>query len=156
MKCKKYLKIISQYVDGEITLKKLNKLNLHLDKCLDCKNNLLFLKKLKGNIKNLPVVNPPEDIDYILMKKIRNIPEKLKFNFVPEFRYIYASAAVAVILILILLFNLPQKSEQISLKNFLIEHSISKISKNIIDKVAVKYNVVEFQTEQENHNDDEI
>jgi predicted anti-sigma-YlaC factor YlaD len=73
MRCKKAKKYIHKYIDKELSIKKIKKLNLHLIECTSCKNEfdeLYKTKNLLNEFKNSQHVH--SILSPVLIKKIRN------------------------------------------------------------------------------------
>lgn len=58
MKCKDAKKLISLYIDGELSFEKRIKLEKHINSCFSCRRELEDLKIMIREIHNLPKIEP--------------------------------------------------------------------------------------------------
>ncbi len=59
MRCKDVKKLISLYIDGELSFEKRIKLERHINNCPFCRRELEDLKIIIKEIHNLPKIEPP-------------------------------------------------------------------------------------------------
>jgi|YelNatPaOPRAMG01_1025707.scaffolds.fasta_scaffold00582_6 predicted anti-sigma-YlaC factor YlaD len=57
MKCKDIKKLISLYIDGEISLEKKKELEMHIKNCISCKKELEDMEKLIQEIHKIPKID---------------------------------------------------------------------------------------------------
>lgn len=70
MDCKRAEELIMEYLDGVISDNDRIELMKHTDKCFKCKEELSLMLETVGMIENLEEINPPEDIENIVMESI--------------------------------------------------------------------------------------
>ncbi|AEM78389.1 DUF4349 domain-containing protein [Thermoanaerobacter wiegelii] len=81
MDCKKVLKLIPQYIDGELDEAQKKEFETHLENCESCKKEYQLEKKIIENLKNMPPLELPEDFNKKIHEKLvyqKNILEKKK------------------------------------------------------------------------------
>lgn len=69
MTCREYKILINEYLDGEICRENEIKLFQHLSECTLCQLYFYDLKSIKGSIRTLPIPNPDEGLDYVILSK---------------------------------------------------------------------------------------
>lgn len=76
MRCREVKRLLSSYIDGEISTDKRQEIEEHLSYCIDCKRELIILEKIIKEIHNIPEILPSDDfsekvwIKYISKKDI--------------------------------------------------------------------------------------
>ncbi len=70
MRCKEVRRLLSAYIDGEISPAKRREIEEHLSYCLECKKELLVLEKLVKELHEIPEIIPSEDFSKRLWTKI--------------------------------------------------------------------------------------
>jgi predicted anti-sigma-YlaC factor YlaD len=60
MSCEEYEKLVSSYLDGELSAEQKERFEEHLRICSHCKQELLKFKKLKEVTEKMKFVEPPE------------------------------------------------------------------------------------------------
>lgn len=102
MNCDKYSVLIYKKLDNDITEKELEKLNKHISKCENCKQELKLIETLKSDLRKEKEVELPADFSIRLREKLaeynlnREVPHKKKI-WLPV--NTIATACVAVCLV---------------------------------------------------------
>ncbi|MDD5686901.1 MAG: zf-HC2 domain-containing protein [Elusimicrobia bacterium] len=73
MDCKKYMSLLSGYIDNELDNEEINKVNEHLKKCNLCQKELEQLKKIKKVLSCVEKKEPVPFFETRLMARIREI-----------------------------------------------------------------------------------
>jgi len=134
--------LISEYIDGALPPKVLEKAKAHLFFCNHCRNMLKEMQENSQRLKNLAPVKPPTDLEEKIIRSLekemqtgeikKNSPESLKEWF---FSYrglaITATAALAIVLFNIIPINLKSKFQPQERKP-----SLSSKAKTPVEKSA--------------------
>lgn len=103
MRCKEVKRLLSAYIDGEISPEKRGEIEEHLSYCVDCKKELVLLEKLIKEIHNIPEMVPSEDFSEKLWIKMTLEGEKNRpFSLWKRVFIILGTAVVFLGLIFIL------------------------------------------------------
>lgn len=84
MRCKDVKRLLSSYIDGEISMDKKKEVEEHLSYCYECRKELIILRKILKEIHNIPEVSPSENfseklwIKYISQNKETSLTNNLK------------------------------------------------------------------------------
>ncbi len=70
MKCCEVEKLLSAFLDGEVTIEEKENIEAHLISCLKCQDELVALEQVKALLGNLGTLEPPDGFHEQLMKKI--------------------------------------------------------------------------------------
>ncbi|HOJ92039.1 MAG TPA: zf-HC2 domain-containing protein [Dictyoglomaceae bacterium] len=81
MKCKEAKRLMSSYIDGEISSLKKRELEEHLEKCISCKKELLIMEDLLKNLHRLPEISPSENFSEVVWAKYLLEEEKRTRNY---------------------------------------------------------------------------
>lgn len=69
MRCKEVRRLLSSYIDGEISIEKKQEIEEHLSYCFDCKRELILLEKIIKEIHTIPEISPSEDFSEKVWRK---------------------------------------------------------------------------------------
>jgi len=150
MKCNKYKRLISLYVDGEITADKQTELLLHLETCRICKEEFDKQKSL------ILLLSPPEDIQpnpWFLNKLQNKITQQKTGSFIRDSLLKYVkpvlTAALCSVIIVISFLIGSSIGSQLEKSKSPDENSIIQTFKNTMnfsvfdsipqDSIAYKY-----------------
>jgi len=101
MDCSKYESQFNDFLDGELSLKERETLQLHLRKCLSCYRKWNSLQKNKELLSRLPSLNPPSHLSVVVMARLKE--DRLQrftspFAYLP--RWLPMGAVVALVLLI--------------------------------------------------------
>lgn len=121
MRCKESKKLLSSYIDGELSKDKRIELERHLSNCFSCRKELEDLEFIVKEIHNLPKIEPSLSFADNVWYRYQN-EKMLKRNY----RKIYFILGLSFTLIFILLLSQKiwvQKPEPQELQTFYEIHS---------------------------------
>jgi hypothetical protein len=72
MSCGKYQSQFNDYLDGDLSLRKREKLQYHLKECLGCYRKWSSLHKTREILQQLPTLDPPEHLSAVVMARLKN------------------------------------------------------------------------------------
>jgi hypothetical protein len=72
MNCRKSLRLIGPYTDGELAGAESSKLERHLGSCPHCTRQLDFIRDISRQISLLPTIEPTQEERYRLINRVRN------------------------------------------------------------------------------------
>ncbi len=134
MECLKYRKLITYYVDGELSEVQENALIMHISKCPNCKNALKNESALKSYIKDSYVNSCDIDISRQVMTKIRsqhvnrNVAKNINKVNTKKFSLFGSVAILMIFFSAVALFHIfgtdsfVAKKEKDQLEHFVYEH----------------------------------
>jgi hypothetical protein len=117
MKCAKANKLISEYIDGDLSARKASSLERHVNACPDCKELLTDFQKIRQTAKGLSKPNPSGQTWFRIQARLRDearetVPEsRVRFLFFPaRLRFIVSAAllmfvAIGAVVIGLRIFN---------------------------------------------------
>ncbi len=116
MNCEKYSEWISLYIDGELEEKNRAVFENHLKSCESCSEEVRFLREIMNDLKELEMIDLPEEFHKDLMAKIQVTSMKVEGRVIPlpiNKRKWYTnmkvvSAVAAVFIFSTVLINLPK------------------------------------------------
>ncbi len=104
MKCMEVMQKINKYYDEKLSDIDIHKINKHLQKCSNCRNEYNEMKNIYRILSNHQIVNPPEDFTQNVMDRInKNNNVRLKTN--PTMKNLGASLIAAGLIISIINFT---------------------------------------------------
>ena len=131
MKCEKFEKFLSPYLEDELNLEEKNVIEMHLKVCKSCSDLLTLMKETKESLTHFPELEVSEN----LLSRLYSIPDKkkrfkLSFDFLlrPSLQPILAAATILLIIISFYAFNPNRKFINKSI-NRQIHLGYSKIEK---------------------------
>lgn len=102
--CNEVKELFSDYIDNEIDEKDRKNLEEHVEACMDCKNELEYLKKIVNAVGSLDEVELPGDFKETLHEKLVNQKHKMenknRLLFINN-RYFKAFSSVAAAILVI-------------------------------------------------------
>lgn len=104
MKCRKYSKYISSYIDGELNERTKNRLISHLDRCHNCKREYEQLREIRGMLGRLEQYELPDGFSQSLHIKL--VEEENKMDRKKSLWRIVWSAGAGVLAILVIFFGI--------------------------------------------------
>ncbi len=81
MRCKEAKRLMSSYIDGEISSLKKRELEEHLEECINCKKELLIMEDLLKKLHSLPEISPSENFSEVVWAKYLLEEEKRTRNY---------------------------------------------------------------------------
>ena len=108
MECKKYQKMISVSIDGELSATEERELQKHLNTCAECEEYAEALMDLKAQMSHWEEADFPRDLESLLMSKIEEPKFKKDLRPGKSVRYYEIPRPLvwaAVILIIVLALN---------------------------------------------------
>jgi hypothetical protein len=100
MDCRKYESQFNDYLDGELSLKEREALQLHLRKCLSCYRKWNSLQKTKEILSRLPNVDSPAHLSAVVMARLKERrlhKNPWPFAYLPRWLPLGGVAAVLII-----------------------------------------------------------
>jgi hypothetical protein len=98
MRCRKAIKLIGPYIDGEMTASEAGTVRKHLETCEACSHRYTLMRDLVREVSSLPAIVPTPEESYRLMNRVRR-----EMNVVPApkpgFKRIQVAAAAISILV---------------------------------------------------------
>lgn len=102
--CNEVKELFSAYIDNEIDEKDRKDLEEHVEACMDCKDELEYLKKIVSAVGSLEEVELPGDFKETLHEKLVNhkhkVENKNKLLFINN-RYFKAFSSVAAVILVV-------------------------------------------------------
>ena len=71
MTCKEFVEIVTDYLEGSMSLGKTLRFHLHLGLCLGCRHYLKQMKQTIHTLGRLPQEPPPSDVREELIRRFR-------------------------------------------------------------------------------------
>src|SRR5579883_576606 len=78
MRCSQADKQLQLYIDKQLSLKQIRRLEMHLSTCSTCQQSLLLLEKIDEALQDIYTVAEPPDLTTDIMRKVALIPPLLK------------------------------------------------------------------------------
>jgi len=103
MDCSKYESQFNDFLDGELSLKERETLQLHLRKCLSCYRKWNSLQKNKELLSRLPSLNPPSHLSVVVMARLK---ERRLQRFASPFTYLPRWLPMGAVVALVLLISI--------------------------------------------------
>jgi hypothetical protein len=72
MRCKKAIRQIGPYIDGELIAPEAQEIREHLESCSDCAQSYIFMRSLVREVSSLPAIVPTPEETYRLMNLLRH------------------------------------------------------------------------------------
>lgn len=101
MRCEQIRDLLSSYIDGETTIEETIEIKEHLSECIECKKELEELKTVLSLFNTLEPIEPPEDLKYTIMAKVKSEGLKKSAFAFNSRRWIAWGATAAVIFIIV-------------------------------------------------------
>jgi anti-sigma factor (TIGR02949 family) len=73
-KCEWVLEHIDAYIDGDLSTDETSTVRIHLEKCTDCRNELLLAEAMRSAIRGLPAKECPSAVNTAVMEHITDEP----------------------------------------------------------------------------------
>ncbi|HZO75916.1 MAG TPA: zf-HC2 domain-containing protein [Ktedonobacteraceae bacterium] len=111
MRCSQADKQLQLYVDKQLSLKQIRRLEAHLSICSTCQQSLLLLEKIDEALQDIYPVAEPPDLTADIMRKVALIPrssEKRPYIFLrPSFSELLAAIVLATLATLTVILGQP-------------------------------------------------
>ena len=117
-------KLLSVYLDGELTQAQSDTLKAHLDACPECQRTLATLRDNDARIRDLPALEPSADFDRTFWKKVDALNEETRWswrqNLFRGWRPVWAGAMTGLAVAVMIYFKStdPMTPEEV----FIAEH----------------------------------
>jgi len=112
MKCEKIEKLLSPYLEDELSQEEKKTVENHLEMCPNCSSLLSFIKEAKNSLSEFPEL----EVSDSLLERLHALPNKKKkfklgldFFLRPSFQPVFAVASIFLILLSFYFFN-PDKN----------------------------------------------
>lgn len=131
MECEKVEKLLSSYLDDELSRQRKREVEAHLQSCASCLELFSLLQQTRKSLSSWPELEVRPE----LLNSLYSIPEKKKrfkfsFDFLlrPSLQPILAGAVILLMLISLYAFN-PQRKQINHMINFRLHRSYSQLEK---------------------------
>ena len=149
MKCRKIVKLLSMYIDHELSGIEKSEVENHLLKCRNCSLELDLLKKLHNRMISIDIPEPGPFFEQNLFSKIKNLKTHSVFELIINYtnslftRPVWIPAGTAAVLLAVILFYSGSFVYALSGKNTQIQNEIKKA---VIQKYLKNSNIINIIT----------